>query len=142
MKSHRLWLGGILMAIGQLIIVGPSHAQNAGAAATLAKDCATEINKFCAEVSPGDDRIVACLIAYEDKASARCRLTAYLASGNLGTRLKQLQSMAKTCSSDIAQYCSNVRPGGGRIFDCIKKQSVHAYRRMSEGFGKSRSTLG
>lgn len=120
MKSYALSLWLVLLAIGQLAIAAPGYAQGTGVAATLAKDCSTEMNQYCAQVTPGDDRIVACLIAYEDKIPARCRLTAYLASGDLGIRLKQLQAMAKTCSSDIAQYCSKLVPGGGRIFDCIK----------------------
>ena len=88
--------------------------------ATLAVDCASELKTYCSQVLPGGDRLVACIIAYEDKVSPRCQLTAYLASGTLGNRVKELQGMAKICSSDILQYCSKVAPGGGRIFDCLK----------------------
>ena len=86
----------------------------------VAVDCAGELKTFCSMVRPGGNRLVACLIAYEDKISPRCRLAAYLASGSLGNRMKKLQSMAKTCSSDILQYCSKVPSGGGRIYDCLK----------------------
>ena len=85
----------------------------------LAVDCATEIRTYCANVTPGSDRIVACLVAHEDKIPARCRLTAYLGSDELGVRMKALKAMAKTCSSDILQYCSKVPAGGGRIYDCL-----------------------
>jgi hypothetical protein len=87
-------------------------------------DCADDIRKHCAMVTPGDSRVVACLIAFEDRIAPRCRLTAYLSSGSLGNRLKSLQKMARICSSDIKQYCSKVVPGGGRIFDCIKKSKA------------------
>jgi hypothetical protein len=97
-----------------------AHAQSR----TVAVDCAGELKTFCSKVRPGGNRLVACLIAFEDKVSPRCRLTAYLASGTLGDRMKQLQSMAKICSSDILQYCSKVPPGGGRIFDCLKKNKA------------------
>lgn len=86
----------------------------------IAADCAGELKTFCSKVRPSGNRLVACLIAFEDKVSPRCRLTAYLASGNLGNRMKELQSMAKVCSSDILQYCSKVPAGGGRIYDCLK----------------------
>lgn len=92
--------------------------------ATIAVDCASELKTYCSQVLPGGDRLVACLIAYEDKVSPRCRLTAYLASGTLGNRMKELQAMAKTCSSDILQYCSKVPPGGGRIYDCLKSNKA------------------
>jgi len=90
----------------------------------LAADCASEIKTHCANVTPGSDRIVACLIAHEDKIPARCRLTAYLGSDELGVRMKALKAMAKTCSSDILQYCSNVPVGGGRIYDCLIKNKA------------------
>lgn len=120
MIKSLLTLGiGVFAAAAPFVVASSAEAQ--GQAATLQTDCAAEIATHCANVTPGDDRIVACLIAHEEKISTRCRLTAYLGSGNLGVRLKELQSMAKTCSSDIVQYCSDVRPGGGRIYDCIKK---------------------
>jgi hypothetical protein len=94
------------------------------AAGTLAADCAGDIKQYCSAVTPGESRVVACLIAFEDRISPRCRLTAYLASGDLGNRLKSLQKMARICSSDITQYCSKVVSGGGRIYDCIKKNKA------------------
>ena len=78
---------------------------------TLTADCTTEIASYCSGVTPGQDRIVACLLAYEDKVSPRCRLTAYQSSGNLDVRLKGLSGFAKVCSADILQYCSKVQPG-------------------------------
>jgi Cysteine rich repeat len=96
-------------------------AQTRAGPGTLAADCATDLQKYCSKVLPGADRLVACLIAYEDKVSPRCRLTAYISSGNLGSRMKQLQAMAKTCWSDIVQYCTRVQQGGGRVYDCLKK---------------------
>ena len=110
--------GAFVLALIALSTASMSQTVSKGAA--LSNDCAAEISTYCSNVTPGDDRVVSCLIAYEDKISARCRLTAYLASGDLGGRLKRLQSLSKTCSSDILQYCSKVPPGGGRIYDCLK----------------------
>ena len=90
----------------------------------LANDCAAEIPKYCANVTPGAERIVACLIAYEDKISPRCRMTAYMGSDDLGVRMKSLKAMATHCSADILQYCSSVSAGGGRIYDCLMKNKA------------------
>ncbi|MGD9671473.1 MAG: cysteine rich repeat-containing protein [Hyphomicrobiaceae bacterium] len=112
-----------LFTFGLTIIAMPFFsAELVGAAdsTTLIKDCESEIRTYCPTVTPGDDRLVACLIAFEDKATPRCRLTAYLESGSLNKRLKELQALARTCSSDILQYCSKVEAGGGRIYDCLK----------------------
>lgn len=99
-------------------------SQASGQTVNMAVDCAPEIKKYCANVTPGADRIVACLISYEDKVSPRCRLTAYLGSEDLGVRMRALKKMAKICSSDIMQYCSNVPVGGGRIYDCLIKNKA------------------
>ncbi len=90
----------------------------------LVSDCAPEIAKYCANVTPGAHRIVACLISYEDKISPRCRMTAYLGSDDLGVRMKALKVMATNCSADILQYCTNVSAGGGRIYDCLMKNKA------------------
>lgn len=118
-----------------LAISAPTSA-NAGGAATLANDCSKEIQTYCSKVTPGNSRVVACLIAHEDRISPRCRLTAYLGSGTLNNRLKHLQAMAKTCSSDILQYCSQLRPGGGRIYDCIRKNRATLTDECRAGLAK------
>lgn len=107
------------VGIAALLLVGYVPGRAAGQA--LPADCMTEITTYCAGVTPGQDRVVACLIAHEDKVSPRCRLTVYLSSGELDARLKTLRGFAKTCSSDILQYCSKVPAGGGRIYDCLKR---------------------
>lgn len=106
-------------AFGVLVSTSAAFAQQ-----NLASDCAPEITKYCSNVTPGADRIVACLISYEDKISPRCRMTAYLGSDDLGVRMKALKAMAKSCSADILQYCSSVSAGGGRIYDCLIKNKA------------------
>lgn len=110
-------------AVGALaVVIASSNAfaqQN-----NLAVDCAAEIKTYCANVTPGADRIVACLISYEDKIPPRCRMTAYLGSDDLGVRMQALKGLAKSCSSDILQYCSKVAAGGGRIYDCLTKNKA------------------
>lgn len=95
----------------------------AGAAEHLAQG-SQAVSTYCSAVTPGADRIVACLIGYEDKISPRCRLTVYLSSSNLDRRIKGLNGFAKICSADILQYCSKVEAGGGRIYDCLKKNQA------------------
>jgi Cysteine rich repeat len=120
MRVTNIFLRGLALVVALAGMATSSMAQTVSKGAALSNDCAAEISSYCSNVTPGDDRVVSCLLAYEDKVSARCRLTAYLASGNLGVRLKRLQSLSKTCSSDILQYCSKIPPGGGRIYDCLK----------------------
>jgi hypothetical protein len=111
----------LFMAFLASILLG-SAAQ--AQSAVVETDCAAEIAAHCSNVLPGAGRIVACLIAHENKISPRCRMSAYLASGDLDERLKVLRAAAKVCSADILQYCSKVPAGGGRIFDCLKSNKA------------------
>jgi hypothetical protein len=118
-KMQKLSIQRLIAMIAFSMIIpaaNPAHAQALG----IENDCAPEIIAHCSTVRPGAGRIVACLVAHEDKISPRCRITAYLASGDLDERLKALRGPAKTCSADILQYCSDVPAGGGRIYDCLK----------------------
>ena len=122
-RWFQLLLSVGLLSFATMLAVG-AGSQTANAQAALAVDCANDLRTFCSNVSPGNDRLGACLISYEDKIKPRCRLTAYLASGKLSHRARGLQGLAKICSSDIMQYCSNLAAGGGRIADCLKKNKA------------------
>jgi hypothetical protein len=120
MTTHSNTVGALIAGMFVCLAAGaPAIAQE-----TLLKDCASEISTYCSKVTAGQDRIVACLISYEDKISPRCRLTTYIASGNLDERMKALRGFAKICSADILQYCAKVQAGGGRIYDCLKKNQA------------------
>jgi hypothetical protein len=86
-------VGLLPLAITLTIAGGP---RTANAQSVLAVDCANDLTTFFSNVTPGNDRLAACLISYEDKINPRCRLTAYIASSKLSKRAKGLQGLAKT----------------------------------------------
>jgi hypothetical protein len=45
----------------------------------VADGCKTEIDSFCKNVTPGEARVLACLYAYCDKLSYRCKYSLYKA---------------------------------------------------------------
>lgn len=93
-------------------------------ARTLAQDCAVDLNKFCTAIKPGEGRKVACLISYSDKIAPRCRQTAFLAGKALAENMLRLEKLAFKCSAAIPSLCHNVGIGGGRIYDCLKKNKA------------------
>jgi hypothetical protein len=76
--------------------------------------CADEIEKFCKEVKPGGGRIMECLKAHEAELCTSCK-----------GKLIELQGFIKdcehACSGDIAQFCKEIQPGGGRIVKCLRE---------------------
>jgi len=77
--------------------------------------CAEEIEKFCKEIKPGGGRIMECLRAHEAELCASCR-------GKIGELQGVIKDCEQACSGDIAQFCKEVQPGGGRIIKCLRER--------------------
>ena len=88
---------------------------NARAYAEESLLCADDIEKYCKEIKPGGGRIMNCLKAHEAELSASCR-----------GKIRELQGIIKdceqACAGDIAQFCKDVQPGGGRIMKCLRER--------------------
>lgn len=82
--------------------------------------CKTELNTFCKDVTPGENRVLACIYAHEDKLSGRCEYALYDASAQLERSIAALSYLARECDDDIEKHCANVEPGQGRILACMK----------------------
>jgi len=76
--------------------------------------CADDIEKYCKEIKPGGGRIMNCLKAHETELSPSCK-----------EKMCELQGVIKgceqACAGDIAQFCKDVQPGGGRIVKCLRE---------------------
>jgi hypothetical protein len=75
--------------------------------------CADDIEKYCKGVKPGGERLLNCLKSHEKELSASCR-------EKIGELQGIIKACEQSCSADIAQFCKEVQPGGGRIVKCLK----------------------
>jgi Cysteine rich repeat len=110
-------------------VVGNAHAQTAVAdrmrerlAAAVQKiqaGCAADLAKFCSDVTPGEGRVIFCMMAHEDKISTKCDYTLYSAARNISRALDLIEQAADVCWPDIEKYCANIPEGGGRIAQCL-----------------------
>ncbi|MEI6127822.1 MAG: cysteine rich repeat-containing protein [Pseudomonadota bacterium] len=84
----------------------PAYAENN-------QPCADDIVKFCQNIQPGGGRIAQCLASHVKDISSACR-----------TRIAEIKnrmvSVSESCEDDVEQLCKEVRPGGGRILNCLK----------------------
>jgi hypothetical protein len=88
----------------------------------ILEGCFKEFETYCEDVTPGERRILACLYAHSDKVSTLCESALYDASAQLKRVMNALSYVANECRDDLEKYCSDVKPGEGRLIDCIGKK--------------------
>lgn len=86
---------------------------------TITRDCKGEIGRFCTNVSPGRSRMLACLYAYSDKLTAACSFALIDGADQLDRSIANLAVVAKGCGRDLRAFCSTVKPGEGRMLNCL-----------------------
>jgi len=104
-----------------MFFVGNVFAAEKGPAETVLDGCKKELETYCKDVTPGEGHLLACLYAYEDKLSGRCEYALYDAATQLERAVAALKHVANECSDDLKTYCSAIKPGEGRLLNCINK---------------------
>jgi hypothetical protein len=61
------------------------------------------------------------LFAHEDKLSNRCEYALYDAAAQLERAVAALTYLANECKDDLKTFCSGIKPGEGRLLQCIDK---------------------
>ena len=107
-------------------------AAESGLVETVVKGCDKEINTYCKAVTPGKGRVLACLYAYEDKLSNRCEYALYDAAAQLERFITGINYLATECRDDLKTYCSGVKPGEGRLLECIDKNMAKVSGRCKQ----------
>jgi hypothetical protein len=113
---------------------GIAVAQQKGPVEKVLEGCATEFETYCKNVTPGEGRLLACLYAYNDKISTRCEFAIYDAAAQLERALNTLSYLANECRDDLKTYCSDVKPGEGRLLNCIDKNKEKISDRCKNAF--------
>jgi len=86
--------------------------------------CETEIAAHCADVTPGQGRILSCMYAYEDKLSDGCLASIVDLADAIDYLFASAREAIAICAPDIEENCSGVEFGGGRILSCLKENEA------------------
>lgn len=128
----RVWLMMVVGAVS-LGIAGGLGAQES-IIETVANGCKTEIETYCKDVTPGEGRVLACLYAHQDKLSGKCEYALYDASARLERAVAALTYLANECAADLAEHCSGVKAGEGRLLECLKANEAKLSSRCKGAF--------
>jgi hypothetical protein len=118
----------LMLGVACLIapVAGQTPAQDVTAAmqgqlATQVQEgCSSELTQYCADVTPGEGRLLACLYAHGDKLSGQCEYALYDAAARLERAISAIAYVASECRAELETYCANVEVGEGRVAQCLK----------------------
>jgi hypothetical protein len=111
---------------------GPDEAMAQGIIETVAKGCEKELKMYCAQVTPGEGRVLACLYSFWDKLSDQCDNALYGAAGQLQRAVADLRYVHSECWDDLKAYCAKIQPGEGRLLQCLDKNDAKVTNRCKQ----------
>jgi len=120
MRYAMVWMVVIGMV---LVFSGVASAQQA-LIDSVVKGCDKELKTFCKDVTPGEGRGLACLYAFSDKLSAQCEYALYDAAAQLERAIAALSYTVNECRDDLTKFCANIKPGEGRLLQCLEKNDA------------------
>lgn len=117
-----------LLPVLALATVLTAHATDARA--DLMTACASEISRYCADVSKGRGRISACLMSQMGRLSPTClpEVQAVARSRQTPSYVRKALNPAfraplpEVCAAPAAQFCPGMKPEG-RVFACLYARS-------------------
>ena len=89
----------------------------------VVKACENDLKTYCSQVTPGEQRLLACVYAHEDKLSDGCTYALYRASVILEQVAQAVAYVGKSCRDDIQAHCKDVKIGKGRMLSCLESHA-------------------
>lgn len=90
---------------------------SASVAAEEAKPCAEDAARLCKGVQAGEGRVARCMKQHESELSPACK-------ANIAKAKENIKEAADACKADMEKNCKDVKPGGGRILQCLKQHEA------------------
>ncbi len=123
-------IGAVIVGM-MLLFSGRAMAQQS-LVDSVVKGCDKELKTYCKDVTPGEGRVLACLYAHSDKLSGQCEYALYDAAAQLERALTALTYVANECRDDLEKFCSNIKPGEGRLLQCIDRNNAKVSSRCKQ----------
>ncbi len=76
--------------------------------------CAKDRESLCGSVTPGGGAIINCMKENKDKLSEQCK-------AHMDRMRQQMSEMKDACKEDAEKFCSETKPGKGRLMKCMRQ---------------------
>lgn len=95
------------------------------------KPCADDAAKLCKDVQKGEGRVAKCLKEHKDELSPACK-------ENVAKMKEKVNGMKEACKEDAKKLCKDIKPGEGRIAQCLKQHEGELSSACQENMGRPR----
>ena len=96
-----------------------SQADNYLLDAPLAAACHDDVVAHCSDVQPGQGRVHECLRAIPNALSPACKEAELSAEAREAEDIRLKPQLLEACQASGAQLCADVKPGHGRLLECL-----------------------
>ena len=120
MRHAMIWM----VLCGLVFVFGGTASAQQKLVDSVVTGCDKELKTYCKDVTPGEGRGLACLYAFSDKLSAKCEYALYDAAAQLERAVAALSYTVNECREDLTKFCADIKPGEGRLLQCIEKNDA------------------
>ncbi|MFV2061610.1 MAG: cysteine rich repeat-containing protein [Gammaproteobacteria bacterium] len=85
------------------------------------ESCDSDADIFCPGLPLDSRKSFMCLMAYENNLSIACKLGIVEAALAIEDSVNAINYSIKSCEADADKLCLKVKPGEGRIVNCLRK---------------------
>jgi hypothetical protein len=85
----------------------------------VAQACQADMDKYCANVTPGEGRLLNCAAAYRDQLSDQCTGAIVAAAMIIEDITYLAVDVAQACETELDTWCGDVEVGEGRVLACL-----------------------
>jgi len=87
----------------------------------LAEACRTDVDKICADVEPGEGRVLKCLRENRESLSKQCADEEAKLGQQQANNINNNPMLKLVCKEERDTYCKNVQAGRSRVIRCLQE---------------------
>lgn len=126
-----------MLVLATLFAAGGASATESTVVTQVRDACGAEITAYCAKITPGEGRLIACLYAHEGELSGRCELVIFDAAANLAQISAGMNEVSRICKPDIELLCNAMKPGQGGLAKCLRTNQKALSAPCADAFEKA-----